>query len=127
MNQSALNLLVVASLAIASTSVATTRGDAVTPETRSGKYCIELNGLGLPAGYLNLRKIIQIEDASAKEKDRLTFYKAVKAPNSDEILYVFFISGWDDIYKVIVLDSKQAVIRRKFTYGSLHYPCQKSS
>lgn len=97
-------------------------GEATTRDT--DKYCIELNGIGLPAGYLNLRKIIAIEDTSASERKNLIFYKAVKSPISDEILYVFSISTVDDVYTVVVMDPKQEVVRRKFTYGSLHYPCQ---
>ena len=120
--------LMVAGLLI---GVAQARADAPAATKSSGPqadgYCIELNGFGLPAGYLNLRKIISIEDASASEKHRLTFYKAVKSPNSDEILYVFSIGGWDDIYTVVALDAKQQVIRRRFPYGSLHYPCPKRS
>jgi len=91
------------------------------------KYCIELTEFGLPAGYLNLRMIVSIEDASANEKQRLVFYKAVKSPVSDEILYVFSYGSWSDLYMVVVADPKQKSIRRRFLYGSLHYPCSKKS
>ena len=93
-------------------------------EQRSDAYCIELNGIGLPTGYLNLRMITSIEDASSREKERLKFYKAVKSPDSDEVLYIFHYGRWSDLYMVIATDSDQQHVRRRFTYGSLHYPCK---
>ena len=108
----------------AATVVASNGTEAPGPPS---KYCIELNGFGLPAGYLNLRLIVALEDASATQKVRLKFYKAVKSPNSDEILYVFSMGDWDDVYKVAAIDPEQNQVRRIFTYGSLHYPCPKDS
>jgi hypothetical protein len=107
-------------------------GVASIPESAppDGPCAVDLTTRGLPPEETNTRLVEVAQrhyNASQNTDAPLRFYKAIAAPESDAVHYVFFLPRHSDLYVSYVADSTHERFHGWFRFGSLHYPCGGSA
>jgi hypothetical protein len=87
--------------------------------------CIKLWDQGIPKSSLNSQLLDQAGAFKGPLQRPLTFFKALKSPVSDEILYIYLPKGITDTFVVFVVDKRQERVLRRSVYWSMYYPCPK--